>query len=204
MRLWGSELFYGHLMSGSSAAVSSYLSSPTGGEGVSPLVAQGAGFKEIQRDEPIIVDYVFALNGYLSDHTRIFCIGKLPDPLLRAHDAMLEIQEEVKSSARPGVSSGALYDLMLKSARDKGWEENFMGTGERKIRFTGHGVGLELDEFPFIAKGQELPLQEGMVIALEPKVIIPGTGVVGIENTHVVTTEGLKPLTKYPDAITFL
>ncbi len=204
MRLWGSELFYGHLMSGSSAAVPSYLPSPTGGEGVSSLVAQGAGFKEIQRDEPILVDYVFALNGYMSDHTRIFCIGKLPDRLLRAHDAMLEIQEQVKSIARPGVSSGALYDLMLQSARAKGWEENFMGVGERKIRFTGHGVGLELDEYPFIAKGQEMPLQENMVIAIEPKVIIPGIGVVGVENTHVVTNEGLKPLTKYQDAITFL
>jgi len=204
MRLWGSELFYGHLMSGASAAVPSYLASPTGGEGVSPLVAQGAGFKEIKRDEPILVDYVFALNGYISDHARIFCMGKLPDKLLRAHDAMLEIQEQVKISARPGVSSGDLYDSMVKQAREQGFEENFMGVGDRKIRFTGHGVGLELDEFPFIAKGQDLLLEEGMVIAIEPKVIFPGIGVVGIENTHVVTAEGLEALTRSPDTITFL
>ena len=204
MRLWGSELFYGHLLSGASAAVPSYLASPTGGEGVSPFVAQGAGFNEIQRDEPILLDYVFALNGYLSDHARIFCIGKLPDELLRAHEAMLEIQELIKTRARPGVSGGALYDLMVEQARKKGWEENFMGVGDRKVRFTGHGVGLELDEFPFIAKDQELLLEKGMIIALEPKVIIPGTGVVGIENTHIVTAEGLEALTKSPDAITFL
>lgn len=202
MRLWGSELFYGHLMSGAAAAVPSYLASPTGGEGVSPYVAQGAGFNKIRRDEPILVDYVFALNGYMSDHARIFCIGTLPDALLRAHNVMLGIQAEVKSAAKPGVRSGDVYDLMLEGATKEGYADNFMGVGERKIRFTGHGVGLELDEFPFIAKGQDLVLEAGMIIALEPKVIIPGVGVVGIENTHVVRDSGLESLTRYPDAIT--
>jgi Xaa-Pro aminopeptidase len=56
-------------------------------------------------------------------------------------------------------------------------------------------VGLEVDEFPFLAEGQKTRLQEGMTIALEPKMIVPGKGVVGIENTHVVTTDGLRQLT---------
>jgi Xaa-Pro aminopeptidase len=202
MRMWGSELFYGHLMSGAAAAVPSYLASPTGGEGVSPSVAQGAGFKTIKRDEPILVDYVFALNGYMSDHARIFCLGRLSDALLRAHNAMLGIQQEIKTMARPGVRSGELYDFMADLAGKMGYGENFMGVGDRKIRFTGHGIGLELDEFPFLAKGQELPLEAGMIIALEPKIIIPGVGVVGIENTHVVREDGLETLTKYPDSIT--
>ena len=60
---------------------------------------------------------------------------------------------------------------------------------------------LELDEFPFIAKGQKLPLEAGMVIALEPKAIFPGQGVVGIENTHLVTERGLESLTQCDDAI---
>ena len=91
---------------------------------------------------------------------------------------------------------------MLSRAKEQGYEEQFMGVGDRKIRFTGHGVGLELDEFPFIARGQQLPLEAGMIIALEPKVIMPGKGVVGIENTHLVTESGLEPLTKFPDTIT--
>lgn len=204
MRLWGSELFYGHLMSGSAAAVPSYLASPTGGQGVSALIGQGAGFKKIARNEPVLFDYVFAWQGYISDHTRVFSIGPLPDELLRAHEAMLEIQEEVKVRAVPGVSSGDLYETMIALAADKGYEEFFMGVGDRKIRFTGHGVGLELDEFPFIAKGQKLPLAKGMVIALEPKVILPGKGVVGIENTHLVTETGLESLTKFDDGIMML
>ena len=71
-----------------------------------------------------------------------------------------------------------------------------------KIRFTGHGLGIELDEFPFIAQGQTLALEKGMLIALEPKVILPGKGVVGIENTLLVTEKGLKSLTRYQDTIT--
>ena len=94
--------------------------------------------------------------------------------------------------------------LMIALAADKGYEEFFMGVGDRKIRFTGHGVGLELDEFPFIAKGQKLPLAKGMIIALEPKVILPGKGVVGIENTHLVTETGLESLTKFDDGIMML
>jgi len=106
--------------------------------------------------------------------------------------------------AKPGVVTGDLYDYMTNFASEKGFEKHFMGVGDRRIRFTGHGIGLELDEFPFIAKGQELPLEEGMIIALEPKTIFPGLGVVGIENTHLVTDKGLSTLTKYPDTITIL
>ncbi len=204
MRLWGSELFYGHLMSGPAAAIPSYLASPTGGSGVSALIGQGAGFKKIARNEPVLVDYVFAWQGYISDHARIFSIGPLSDDLLKAHEAMLDIQEEVKAKALPGVLTGDLYEMMIALAADRGYEEFFMGVGDRRIRFTGHGVGLELDEFPFIAKGQKLPLAKGMVIALEPKVILPGKGVVGIENTHLVTDRGLEPLTKIGDGIVTL
>ncbi|OEU79137.1 MAG: peptidase M24 [Desulfobulbaceae bacterium C00003063] len=204
MRIWGGELFYGHLMSGAAAAVPSYLASPTGGEGVSDFVGQGASFKKITKNEPILVDYVFALDGYISDHARIFSIGALSSDLLDAHQAMLEVQNETMKRAKPGTVTGDLYEMMVSMAAERGYGDYFMGVGERRIRFTGHGVGLELDEFPFIAKGQKLELQAGMIIALEPKIIFPGKGVVGIENTHLVTEEGLEPLTKISDEITIL
>lgn len=204
MRLWGSELFYGHLLSGADAAVPSYLASPTGGKGPSRLTGQGAGFRRIKRNEPVLVDYVFALNGYLSDHARIFCVGELPDLLRAGQDAMLDIQERVKEQARPGVASGDIYEFMVDLADQKGYGEWFMGVGERRIKFSGHGIGLELDEFPFLAKGQKLKLEKNMIIALEPKLVIPGQGVVGIENTHQVTEGGLVPLTRSPDSISYI
>ncbi len=204
MRMWDNDLFYGHIMAGPGAAVPSCFSSPTGGMGVNPSIGQGPGFNPIKKNEPILVDYVFALNGYLSDHTRIYCFGNMPDDLLRAHDAMLEIQKKVKQSAIPGSVSGELYEMMISQAKKKGYQDNFMGTGDRKIRFTGHGLGLELDEFPFIAKDQTLALEKGMMIALEPKVVFPEKGVVGIENTLLVTDNGLESLTSFCDKITIL
>jgi Xaa-Pro dipeptidase len=201
MRLWGSEMFYGHLLSGPSAAVPSYLSSPTGGAGASPAVAQGPSYKTIRRHEPVMVDYIFAYNGYLSDHTRIYSLGNLPQELLDAHAAMLQVQEMIKKIAGPGTASGAIYDQALEKTAELGYEQYFMGTGGERVRFVGHGIGLEVDEFPFLASGQKLKLKEGMTIALEPKLIFPGQGVVGIENTHVVTGDGLEQFGKYPEEI---
>ena len=201
MRLWGSEMFYGHLMSGATGAVPSFLSSPTGGVGASPAVAQGPGFKTIQRHEPVLVDYIFAHNGYLSDHARIFSLGSLPEQLIEAHAAMLEVQEMVKKLAKPGVKTGDIYYRALEKTKDLGYADHFMGVGSERVQFVGHGIGLEVDEYPFLAAGQELELQAGMTLALEPKLIFPGKGVVGIENTHVVTDDGLEQLGQFPEEV---
>lgn len=204
MRLWDNDLFYGHIMAGPGAAVPSCLASPTGGRGVNPSIGQGPGFNRIKRNEPVLVDYVFVLNGYISDHTRIFCLGGVSDELKRAHEAMLEIQEMVKQAATPGSVAGDLYDMMMAAAQSKGYTDYFMGAGDRRIRFTGHGIGIELDEFPFIAKDQTLSLEKGMVLALEPKAVFPGIGVVGIENSLLVTDNGLESLTTFSDEIAIL
>lgn len=195
MRLWGAEMFYGHLMAGPAAAIPSFLASPTGGAAVNAAVAQGPSFREIRPHEPILVDYVFAWKGYISDHTRIFVIGRPPQALVEAHAHMLDLQERIKVMATPGTRAGDLYAAAVEIANQKGVGDHFMGVGKNRIRFIGHGVGLEVDEFPFLASGQKLPLKEGMVIALEPKLIYPGVGVVGIENIHLVTPAGLETLT---------
>ncbi|MBA3012688.1 MAG: Xaa-Pro peptidase family protein [Proteobacteria bacterium] len=204
MRMWDNYLFYGHIMCGAGAAVPGAFASPTGGAGLNPNVGQGPSFAAIKPNEPILVDYVFALDGYLSDHARIFSLGEVSDDLQKAHTAMLDIQEVVKKQAVPGTITGDIYETMMAMAAESGYKDNFMGAAEPKIRFTGHGLGIELDEFPFIAKGQTLALEAGMLIALEPKVIFPGQGVVGIENTLLVTDTGLESLTLYPDTITVL
>lgn len=203
MRMWGGELFFGHIMAGSSAAVPSFLASPTGGTGLSPAIAQSAGFKKILPHEPVLVDYAFVYDGYISDQTRIFCIGSISDQMYQAHHTMLELQEYIKRVALPGAAGGDIYQQAMEFVKEHKVEKYFMGTGSRRIRFIGHGVGLELDEYPFIAKGQKLVLEEGMTLALEPKLIFPEKGVVGIENTHVVTKKGLEQLGKFQEDITF-
>lgn len=195
MRLWGSEMFYGHIMAGPSAALPSFLASPTGGLGIGQAVAQGPGFITIKKHQPVLVDYVFAWMGYLADNTRIFSIGELPDELVKAHRAMLDVHAMLKKEARPGVKAGDLYEMATEMSEHLGYGENFMGAGGQRIRFAGHGIGLELDEYPFLAKGQKMVLEENMTIAVEPKLVFPGKGVVGIENTHLVGKEGLIQLT---------
>jgi Xaa-Pro aminopeptidase len=73
---------------------------------------------------------------------------------------------------------------------DSEFLQNFMGFGNRKVKFLGHGVGLLIDELPVIAEGFDEPLEEGMVFALEPKKGIENIGMVGIENTFIVTAKG--------------
>ena len=204
MRLFGSEMFYGHLMSGAAGALPSFLSSPTGGIGPSPAMAQSAGFKKIQRHEPVMVDYIFALNGYYSDHARIFSIGKLPDELMEAYAVTRKLQEIIKKMAKPGIRSGEIYEYALEKTKEWGYDEYFMGFGPERIRLVGHGIGLEVDEFPFLAAGQGLELQEGMTLALEPKFIFPEKGVIGLENSHVVTKEGLEQLNSFNEEITII
>lgn len=201
MRLFDNTLFYGHLLCGPGAAIPGSLASPTAGAGLNPSIGQGPGRNVIRPNQPLLVDYVFALDGYLADHARIFSLGPLPDELTKAHDAMVAIQEKVAETAVPGAITGEIYEAMMQMADEAGYTKFFMGAAEPRIRFTAHGIGIELDEFPFIAKGQTLTLEAGMTIALEPKVILPGKGVVGIENTWLVTETGLERLTRFPDDI---
>jgi Xaa-Pro aminopeptidase len=95
---------------------------------------------------------------------------------------------------KPGAVPSAIYnDIMSKL--DTSFLENFMGFGKRQVKFLGHGIGLTIDEVPVIAKGFDDPLEEGMVFALEPKKGIPNIGMVGIENTFIVTPEGGRCIT---------
>ena len=204
MRMWGAEMFYGHVMAGSTASVSSYMASPTGGEGISAAIAQGPGFRKIRAQEPVLVDFIFTFKGYLSDQTRIFAIESLSDPLMSAQKVMIEVQNILKTESKPGRKTGDLYTLAQEHVANKGYSDYFMGADPKRVSFVGHGIGLEVDEFPFIARGHELILEEGMVIALEPKLIFPGKGVVGIENTHVVTEKGLKQLNRFPDEVVII
>jgi Xaa-Pro aminopeptidase len=79
-----------------------------------------------------------------------------------------------------------------------------MGAPGENAKFVGHGTGLELDEFPVLAQGFKSPLQAGQTIAIEPKFVIPGQGVIGIENTFAVSVTGGVKLTDMPDDIIYL
>ena len=196
MRAFNQEMTYAHVLSGDSGSQVSFCDLPHSGTGCSPAMPQGAGTRLIGRDEPIGIDYGVAVNGYVTDQFRTLVLGRLPGPLARAHDCAVSILDALEAEAVPGASSAALYRRAAAMAEDWGLAEHFMGFGEGQVRFVGHGLGLEIDEFPILTPGFDLPLQENMVMAIEPKFVFPGRGVVGIEDDYRVTPGGLERLTE--------
>lgn len=199
-RAFNSAIHYGHIMSGKDSSVPSSSMGPTGGKGLGSFYSQGAGSSKIERHVPIIVDYASNVEGYIADQSRIFSLGTLKEKFCRAHDAMLEVQETVSQKGASGTQAKELYEMGRQIAQRKGFIDGFMGYPD-PVPFIAHGVGLEIDEWPIIGKNSTTVLEEGMVLALEPKVVFPGEGVVGIENVFVVTQKGMKKLNTFPDEI---
>jgi Xaa-Pro dipeptidase len=195
MRGWNQEMTHAHVLSGESGATISFLDSPHGGKGNTAAMAQGASFRRIGKDEPIGIDYGIGINGYVADQFRTLVIGNLPEELMRAHDFSVEIHSLFVREAKPGISCSDLYRLALKKAEKTGFGEYFNGYGEGKVRFVGHGLGLEIDEYPILAPRFNQRLQPGMVIALEPMFVFPGKGIVGLEDDYLVTATGVERLT---------
>lgn len=196
MRGFNNELFYGHVFSGPDSAVPTYSDTPLGGVGLNPSFPQGASYKSVRRNEPLTVDFSGVFDGYIVDQTRMFSIGELPEKLAKAYVDMVLILEHAKKIAKPGATWGGVYEDCLQMACEMGYQDHFMGARGSQVSFIGHGVGVELDEYPFIARGfNEYVLQENMVFAFEPKVVYPGLGAVGVEDTFWVGADGLKHLT---------
>lgn len=194
MRGFNQELFYGHLLAGESGALPSFFDGPTGGPGTNPSYPQGAGYRKLLPDEPILVDFVTVLGGYMVDQTRLLWMGNLPRELHRAYLTAREIIRSLVPLGTAGTDSRILYHRACQLADRAGLGDYFMGH-DLKINFIGHGVGLELDELPVITPAINFTLREGMVFALEPKFIFPGRGAVGIEDTFLVSPAGLESLT---------
>lgn len=203
MRAFNQEVYYGHILSGWNSAYPSFFGGPTGGTGVSPAYPQSAGFKTINKNEPIKVDYVGVCDGYMVDQARIFCIGNLPEKLIKAHEIAIKIKNHIIKETRPGMNGKDLYNMAYNIAVDSGNKDYFMGYTEDKINFIAHGIGVELDELPLITQSTDVTLKPGMVFAVEPSFIFPNEGAVGVEDTMVLTATGFEQITYFDDPITY-
>ena len=201
MRAFNQDFFFGNITTGSSGAVPSYFDGPVGGSGVTPANnPHGAGWKIIGRNEIVYIDYTCVIDGYTADGARMFVVGDVSGQLKKAHAAALSMQEELVKMLRPGVICEDVYLKAEAMAAEMGLLENFMGIGGDRVRFIGHGVGLELDEYPIFAKGVKMPLAAGMTFALEPKFVFT-EGAVGTENTYYLKQDGAMVLTHAPEDI---
>jgi Xaa-Pro dipeptidase len=145
--------------------------------------------------EPILVDFGICFHGYQADETRMFSIGKMNRKFIDAYKACREIHDAVLSETRPGSDCESIFTNTLKLAEKLGYKESYLGPPGLQTRFIAHGIGLELNESPFLAQGHSYPLEEGMTFAVEPKIVFPGQGSVGVENTVLVAAKGYEILT---------
>ncbi len=203
MRSFNQELFMGLAVSAGGASYGFFDGAVTG-RGLSNASPHGASRDLIRENEPILLDYSFIHNGYITDMTRVFVFGTLDAELQRAFDLSLEIQGAIQQALKPGAICEDLFFMAASMAEAAGFGKTFMGMPGEQAKFVGHGVGLELDELPVLAQGFKAPLQAGQTIAIEPKFVIPGKGGIGIENTFAVTANGGEKITDMPDQIIFL
>ncbi len=122
-------------------------------------------------------------DGYCSDITRTYVVGAAPDGFEAMYDVLLEAQQAACDAVRPGISCEALDAV----ARDV---ITGAGFGERFIHRTGHGIGLEEHEEPYVVAGNPEPLEPGMAFSIEPGIYLPGRYGARIEDICVCTEDG--------------
>lgn len=194
------EIFMGSLLAGDNAAAPSPYDFALGGQGLDPSLPGGANGTLLKQGQSLMVDMGGNFYGYMGDMSRVFSIGRLPQQAYDAHKLCLDVQNTLADMAKPGVACEDLYNKAVEMVSQAGMADYFMGVGQ-KAKFVGHGIGLEINEAPVIAPRMKQELEPGMVFALEPKIVLPGVGPVGIENSWAVNAEGLEKLTICEESI---
>ncbi len=137
------------------------------------------------------LDLTVSVDGYWGDITRTYAIGAISDEMKRVYRVVLEAQETARTKTRPGMS-GAEVDALARDVIAS------YGYGDFFIHRTGHGLGLEVHEDPYVVASNATPLPVGSVVTIEPGVYIPGKGGVRVEDDVVITERGARSLTSYP------
>ncbi|HHZ19684.1 MAG TPA: aminopeptidase P family protein [Firmicutes bacterium] len=167
----------------------------TGGE-LDPVVSYGPGKHRIEPGDPVLLGYIMNYRGYHCKQTRMISYGKNPPAAARqVYDDLLEIVGLLEQELKPGAVAAELYALVAKAMERKNRSESLPGLGGKKGKFFGHGIGLLLDEEPYLVPGAQEKLQAGMAIAVELAVMLRGIGVVGIGDTYLITKEGQERIT---------
>ncbi len=168
--MFDTPMVMGHIAFGESSVYPTFFDGPGGNYGMSPAVPSfGSRERKLRTGDLVFIDAACAVDGYHTDKTMTYMFRKtLPGNVIDIHKRCLEIQNEVASMLKPGAIPAEIYkSVMNKLSPD--FADNFMGFGKRRVKFIGHGIGLNVDEYPVIADGFYEPLQEGMVIAIEQK-----------------------------------
>lgn len=194
------DINLGSVIAGDNADYPSPFDYTMGGSGVDPSLPEGANGTTLKPGETVMVDMNGSFNGYQTDMTRVWALGEIPAHAVKAHECSINILRACEKIGCPGLPVADLYKKAMEIVEGENLTDFFMGHTQ-KASFIGHGVGIDLNEMPVITARSKDRLLENMTIALEPKFVIPGVGAVGVENTYVVTSDGLKSITIFPEEI---
>jgi len=189
--MFNTEMVMGNICFGESSIYPTYFNGPGGNYGLSPSVPLlGSRERKLKRGDLVFIDIGCGLEGYHTDKTMTYMFGRpLPQHVLDDHKQCVAIQHQVAGMLKPGAVPSEIYDSIIENL-EPSFLKNFMGFGQRSVRFLAHGIGLTIDELPVIAQGFNDPIEEHMVFAVEPKKGIEEIGMVGIEDTFIVTPTG--------------
>ena len=186
----------GHIAFGESSLYPGVFNGASGIAGLCPAVpALGRLARCLSAGDLVFIDVCFGVEGYNVDKTLVYSYKRgQPEYIVAAHRHCLELQQLAASLLRPGSTPSEIYEQVLDSVSSE-YRHRFMGVPGRTVPFIGHSVGLYVDETPVIAKGFNSPLERNMTIAIEPKMGFEGIGMIGAENTYLVTDDGGVSLT---------
>ncbi|MCX7769456.1 MAG: Xaa-Pro peptidase family protein [Proteobacteria bacterium] len=201
MRAFNQEMYFGHFLAGESAFTLSYVDSPTAGKGQGGFFPQGASKKKLKEGDILSIDFVFVYEGYMVDQTRVFSIGEPNKEVKRIMRTAKDLKEMLEQDTRQGITCDDLFEKTYNIVKENKLEDIFMGIGDRKTNYIGHGIGLELDELPVITKGVSDKLDINVAFAYEPKFFLKPFGLIGFENSYVMKEEGPLLLTKFSEDI---
>jgi Xaa-Pro dipeptidase len=146
--------------------------------------------RPIQAGDLMVIDFGAIVDDYPSDITRTFAVGEIVPELKRVYETVKQANESGRSTARPGAS-GRDIDRAARGVIEEA------GYGEYFIHRTGHGLGLEVHEPPYIMEGNPEPLAPGAVFTVEPGIYLPDRAGVRIEDDVVITKDGARSLTSF-------
>ena len=167
------------------------LDSPSGCIGTSAAMKSiGSSERKLHEGDTVLLDIPCGLRGYHTDKSITFYYGELDKHpqsgvIRAAREQCIALENETASLLRAGAVPAEIYEKIL-SLVDPAFREGFMNG----CKFLGHSIGLTMDETPVLAKGFSAPLESGMTLAVEPKIAIPGVGLIGCENTYEITADG--------------
>lgn len=166
--------------------------------GRSPSRPYGASERKLSEGDLVIIDKGTVYQGYHADEARTFVYGKANEKQKELHKILNDILDRTLESIYPGQRIADLYFKAEKIAESYGYKDEFMGLGQYNFKYLGHGVGLEIDEPPLISAYNKTETVPGMILAIEPKIIIPNQFGLTLEETILITNSGMEVLTSYP------